>query len=100
MKGFACTKVRDVYIENYLSVDTKEVGEDVFFVVDIKDKGNLWKDLRILGEEYEQDSILYIPKGAKVGKLTGTNQCPNGYPGYGSSWIKESYFWCKRRILY
>ncbi len=40
------------------------VKELSYFVVDKDDKGTLKKDLMKLGEKYEQDSILYVPKGA------------------------------------
>lgn len=80
---FSVTSVKGKYIENYGSPDAKEVGESVFFVVDINDSGKLKKTLMKFGEEYEQDSILFIPKGGKEGFLIGTNHCENGYPGYG-----------------
>jgi len=81
-EGYGITKVKGSYIENYGSEDAQEVGEEVFFVVDINDKGNLRQKLMELGEKFEQDSILYIPAGAKEGQLIGTNNCPDGYPGY------------------
>jgi hypothetical protein len=81
-EGYSVTKVKGSYIENYGTNDAKEVGEEVFFVVDIKDKGNLKNKLMKLGEEFEQDSIMFISKGADMGMLIGTNHCPNGYPGY------------------
>lgn len=81
-EGYSITKVKGASIENYGTEDAREVGEEVFFVVDINDKGNLKKKLMQLGEEFEQDSILFIPKGAEKGMLIGTNHCPNGYPGY------------------
>lgn len=82
-KRYDVTSLKGSYIENYKTKDAKEVGEHVFFVVDSKDKGDLKKDLKYWGEEFEQDSILYIPKGGENGFLIGTNHCPNGYPGYG-----------------
>jgi len=82
-KKFSITKVKGSYIENYGSKNEKQVGEDVFLVVDINDTGNLKKTLKKLGAEYEQDSILFIPKGGKEGILIGTNTCPDGFPGYG-----------------
>ena len=82
-KKFSVTKVKGSYIENYGSKNEKQVGEEVFLVVDINDTGNLKKTLKKLGEEYEQDSILFIPKGGKEGFLIGTNSCPDGFPGYG-----------------
>lgn len=81
-KGYSCTKVKGTYIENYGSDNAKEVGENVFFVVDINDTGKLEKDLRSFGEEFEQDSILFIPKGSTKGELVGTNHCEDSYPGY------------------
>jgi len=83
VRGYSLTKVKGEYIEGYGSSNAKVVGESVFFVIDIKDKGTLKKDLMDLGEEFEQDSILFIPKGAEIGQLIGTNHCENGYPGYG-----------------
>lgn len=82
-EGYSVTSVKGKYIENFGSKDQREVGEKVFLVVDIKDRGNLEKRLRQFGEEFEQDSILFITKGGQSGKLIGTNKCPNGYPGYG-----------------
>ena len=35
-----------------------------------------------MGEEFEQDSIIFGNAG-KSGVLIGTNKCPDGYPGYG-----------------
>lgn len=82
-KGYSVTAVQGKYIENFGTKDAREVGENVFLVVDIKDGGSLKSDLRKFGEEFDQDSILFIPKGGKSGSLIGTNKCPNGYPGYG-----------------
>jgi hypothetical protein len=83
MNGFSLTAVKGVYVENYGSSNAKEVKEDVFLCVDIKDSGNLEKVLRKLGEEFEQDSILFIPKGGTSGELIGTNHCEDSYPGFG-----------------
>lgn len=44
------------------SSETKK--EVSYFVVDSEDNGELEKDLRRLGEKYDQDSVLIIPKGA------------------------------------
>lgn len=80
--GYGVTKVDGAYIENFGTKDAKEVKEDVYFVVDLKDKGTLKNDLMRLGEKYMQDSILFIPKGGKGSMLIGTNNCENSYPGY------------------
>lgn len=79
--GYGVTEVDGAYIENFGKPNAVEVKEDVYFVVDLKDSGNLEKDLRRLGEEFDQDSILFIPKG-QMGILIGTNHCSD-YPGYG-----------------
>lgn len=86
--GYGVTKVDGSYIENFKTPNAKEVKEASFFVVDLKDKGTLQSDLRKLGEEYMQDSILFIPKReegkiVKGSMLIGTNKCPDAYPGYG-----------------
>lgn len=81
--GFSLTAVKGVYVENYGSESPREVREDVFLVSDINDTGTLEKVLRSLGEEFEQDSILFVPKGGASGTLIGTNKCEDSYPGYG-----------------
>ena len=87
---FSVTKVKGTYIENYNTPDAKEVGEDVYLVVDINDKGNLKETLKKLGEVYEQDSILFIPKGGKTGELIGTNKCEYGFPGWNKTKILKN----------
>lgn len=59
----------------------KQSKEISYYVVDLDDTGTL-KDILIkLGKKYDQDSILYIPKGSIKGDnkayLIGTNNCPN-----------------------
>ena len=80
--GFYITKVKGCFIENYGSDNEIEVGEEVYFANDLDDKGNLKIKLIELGEKFDQDSILFIPKGANDGMLIGTNHCPDGFPGY------------------
>lgn len=82
-KGYSVTKVKGSYIENYNTPNAVEVGENAFFVVDIKDTGNLKNDLKSLGGQFEQDSILFIHSGGERGELIGTNKCPDSFPGYG-----------------
>ena len=81
-RGFGVTGARGSYIENYGTDQAIEVGEDVFIVIDIRGRGFLRNSLIALGEEFEQDSVLYVPKPGDRGMLIGTNQCPGGYPGY------------------
>jgi len=80
-KGYGVTAIKGSYIENYGSKNAKEVGENSFLVIDLKDKGNLKKDLLKLGEAFEQDSIIF-GEASKGGTLIGSNKCPDGYPGY------------------
>jgi hypothetical protein len=80
-KGYGVTKIKGSYIENYGSSNAKEVGENSFMVIDLKDSRNLRKDLLSLGEEFEQDSIIF-GKAGSPGILIGTNKCAEGYPGY------------------
>jgi hypothetical protein len=83
MRHYDVTALRGSYIENYGTPDAVEVGENVFFVVDSYGTGHLERDLRRLGERYEQDSILYVPKGAEEGYIIGTSkEAP--WPGYGT----------------
>lgn len=73
------TKVKGSYIENYGTPEAVEVAETSFVVIDIQNRGDLKKILMALGEEFDQDCILYGPKGG-AGTLIGTNH--TGYPGY------------------
>jgi allophanate hydrolase subunit 1 len=61
-RGYGVTSVKGGYIEGFGSSEAKIVSEHSFFVVDIKDKGNLKRDLKEFGNKYFQDSILFIPK--------------------------------------
>jgi len=80
-KGYSVTKLHGTYKEG------GEVKEMSFFVVDQNDTGSLPADLRKLGIEFEQDSVLIAPKGAVQGNATayllGTNKCENNWLGFG-----------------
>lgn len=82
-KGYGVTKVRGSYIEDFGASTAKEVGEDSYFVVDLKDSGNLKADLIALGNAFEQDSILYSERGGQSVTLVGTSDCENAYPSKG-----------------
>lgn len=69
-RGYSVTAVRGKYQEDG---ESDPSYEDSYFVVDIKDKHKLEKTLIELGEYFEQDSILFIPKGGKP-YLVGTNE--------------------------
>ena len=81
------TSIKGSYIENYGKATAREVGENSFFVADMQDKGRLKNDVLALGEEFDQDSIIFGNKG-KSGALFGTNKCPEGYPGYGKKLVQ------------
>lgn len=80
-KGYGVTSVQGKWVENIGTKEEKEVGESSFFVVDLKNTGQLQKDVVKLGKKYEQDAVIFIEKGGKNVLLIGTNEC--GYPGLG-----------------
>ena len=81
--GYNATKLRSKFIDNKDTL--KELS---FFVVDEKNSGNIGKDIARLGELYDQDSVLVIPKGSIQNKdrayLIGTNHCKNNRIKYHS----------------
>ena len=85
-KGYGVTKLHGRYPEG--GSTKKEIS---YFIVNIQDNAHFDKDLKKLGEEFEQDSILYIPMGALANKegskaiLIGTNHCANNWLGYGKT---------------
>ena len=85
-KGYSVTSLKGKYPEG------GTVGkEESFFIVDIKDNGNLLNDIKSLGEEFEQDSVLFIPKGSIQNKaqayLIGTNRCEDNWLDYGQTML-------------
>ena len=89
-KGYGVTKLHGRYPEG--GVTKKEIS---YFVVNLQDNVHFEKDLRKLGEQFEQDSILYIPMGALANKegsraiLIGTNHCANNWLSYGNTMAFE-----------
>ena len=87
-KGYGITKLVGKSTES-----GKSVTEMAFFVVDLEDFGTLEKDLRKIGEYFEQDSILFIPKKAIENEakayLVGTNHCPKNDVSYGQKLVWE-----------
>jgi len=81
-KGYGVTKLIGIYPE--AGVKTKERS---FFIVDLQERGTLLNDVKKWGEEFEQDSVLFVPKGAIKNEtkafLIGTNRCENNWLGYG-----------------
>ncbi len=78
---FDVTSVKGAYVENYGTPDAKTVGENVFFVSAPEDNRQLKAHLQQLGQKYEQDSVLYVPKGGQRGFLIGTKE--GVWPGLG-----------------
>ena len=80
--GYGITKVMGTYPEC-----GKSVNEVSYFIVDLNDTKSLEKDMKRLGEKYNQDSVLFLPQGAinntSKGYLIGTNKCCNNWLGYG-----------------
>ena len=80
--GYGVTNIRGNYIEGFGTVNAKELGENSFFVVNLKNDNNFKRNIFTLSEYYNQDCFLYKPKGSDVAYNIGTN---NGeYPGYGN----------------
>lgn len=86
--GYGVTRIDGVYIENYGKPNQIPVKEVSFLVVDIKNSGNLKKDLIKLGTYFEQDSITYSkPNGDYY--IISSNKCPDGYPGNGKIGLEK-----------
>lgn len=81
-KRYDVISIKGSYIENYGSDSAIEVSEESFFVFDMNNKQSLLNDLLLLGEEFNQDSIAFIPKGGQSLILHGTNTCVDSFPGY------------------
>ena len=78
--GYGVTRLQGTYPEG-----GSTAKEESFFIVDNNDKGNLETNIKRLGSEFEQDSVLFMPKGSINNKtkayLVGTNRCPNNWLG-------------------
>lgn len=80
--GYGVTAINGNYIENYGTINAKEMGEKSFFVVNLHGDANFKKNIFALSEYYNQDCFLYKPKGSDVAYNIGTNT--GEYPGYGN----------------
>lgn len=81
-KGYDITRILGKYPEG--GVIKQETG---FFIVDKNDNHNLEDDIIVLGREFEQDSVLFIPKNIdktylNKAYLIGTNRCINDFITY------------------
>ena len=94
---YGISKINGVYIENYETDNAKEIKEDSYFVVNLHDRDNFITQIKSLGKEFEQDSIMYIPTKelTEDGKITtylvSTNECPDGFPGKGKIGVVKRY---------
>ncbi len=86
-KQYSVTRVQGNYIENNGGSDEQEVVEPSFFVADVQDTGNLKRDLMTLGKRFDQDSILFVPKGDEGAYLIGTSKRDNFSPGFGKEHV-------------
>ena len=79
--GFGVTVLKGRYPEG-----GKTAIENSFYVVNLNDVKDFFKIIAKLGEYFEQDSVLLIPKGAinndTKAYLYGTNHCSNNWLGY------------------
>ena len=64
-KGYGVTKVAGTYVEDFGTEAAKEVKEDSFFVVNLKDDPNFKDTMASLSEHFCQDSFLYVPLGGE-----------------------------------
>lgn len=81
--GYSVTAVDGVYIEQYGTSNAKRVKESSFIVFDQNKTGNLERDLKKLGEKYDQDSITFNSVEKNCYYLIGTSKREDSYPGYG-----------------
>ena len=73
-KRYGITSVKGYYVEDFGTDHAHPVGEHIFFVEDRNNTGNLKEDLKKLGLEFDQDSILFFPLGGKNAELIGTSK--------------------------
>jgi len=79
---YGITPIKGNFWERYGTNNQVEVREDSYFVVNLNDDPNFFKNIFELGVYYNQDAILHSPKGSIEGSLIGTNNCE--YFGYGT----------------
>lgn len=86
--GYGVTSIDGEYIEGFGTPDATIVKEEAYFVVDLKNKGHLKRDLIDLGEAFEQDSITFSKKNGDY-FIISSNECENGYPGFGKIGVEK-----------
>jgi hypothetical protein len=79
---YGVTKVDGSYIENFETPQAIEVSEQSFFVSNRTNDAGFVDSIKSLGESYEQDSVLIIPRGGSDAYLIGTRE-GNDFPPFG-----------------
>tara|TARA_R100000005_G_scaffold96098_2_gene80694 strand:- start:241 stop:825 length:585 start_codon:yes stop_codon:yes gene_type:complete len=83
-RGYGVAKLVGSFIENFETPEAVEVTEESLLVVNKHNKPNFFKSIENFGIEYEQDSVLLIPRGASDAFLVGTRP-DNEYPPFGET---------------
>lgn len=78
--GYGVTSIRGNYIENFDTPQAKEVGENSYFIVNLKDDPNFYQNIFTLSELYNQDCFLFKAKDSDDAYNIGTNV--GQWPGY------------------
>lgn len=94
--GYGVTNLDHFCTESCGGKKPQELEEPRFFVVNLNDDKNFHDILLELGEFFNQDAILYKPKGDEA-CLIGTNN--SEFPGYGNSIETEQFHVLARRIM-
>lgn len=88
VKDYGITVLSGMYPEG-----GKSVKETSFFVVNLNDDSDFFENIIKLGEKFDQDSVLIIPKGAIDNKakayLYGTNKCEDNDIGFHDKYTFE-----------
>ena len=82
--GYGYSAERGSFIENFKTPQAIEVSEKSLFVVNLQDDPGFFDRIAELSEQFEQDSVLMIPKGGKGAYLLGTHP-DNKFPPYGET---------------
>ena len=80
--GYGVTKVAGSFIENFETPQAIEVSEQSFFVSNRGEAPGFFDSIEGLGQQYEQDSVLIIPKAGQGAYLIGTKE-GNDFPPFG-----------------
>ena len=78
--GYGVTNVKGSYIENYMEENAIELKEESFFVVNINNDSDFFRNIVALGKLYCQDSVIFFMDGGSDIFLYGTNHFD--FPGY------------------